>query len=159
MAVKLENANKSPVSGLRWWKEVGWKHIVALVMIAICAFPLLYVMSASFNPGGTLTGSIRLFEKISPRTTRPCWGSPFPRWMLHSFIVATATAIGTVLMAAAAAYAFSRFRFKGRRGSCWTRRLHHPDVLPQTLAFVAIFLLLLTIGDIFRCPASGRCWP
>ena len=35
MAVKLENANKSPVSGLHWWKEVGWKHIVALVMIAI----------------------------------------------------------------------------------------------------------------------------
>ena len=54
MAVKLENANKSPVSGLRWWKEVGWKHIVALVMIAICVFPLLYVMSASFNPGGAL---------------------------------------------------------------------------------------------------------
>ena len=80
MAVKLENANKSPVSGLRWWKEVGWKHIVALVMIAICVFPLLYVMSASFNPGGTLTGSIRLFEKVSLENYQTLLGSLFPRW-------------------------------------------------------------------------------
>ena len=153
MAVKLENANKSPVSGLRWWKEVGWKHIVALVMIAICVFPLLYVLSASFNPGGTLTGSIRLFEKISLENYQTLLGSLFPRWMLHSFIVATATAIGTVLMAAAAAYAFSRFRFKGRRGSLTALLII--QMFPQMLAFVAIFLLLLTIGDIFPVLGIG----
>ena len=153
MAVKLENANKSPVSGLRWWKEVGWKHIVALVMIAICVFPLLYVMSASFNPGGTLTGSIRLFEKVSLENYQTLLGSLFPRWMLHSFLVATATAVGTVLVAAAAGYALSRFRVKGQRGSLTALLII--QMFPQMLAFVAIFLLLLTIGDIFPVLGIG----
>lgn len=73
--------------------------------------------------------------------------------MLHSFIVATATAVGTVLMAAAAAYAFSRFRFKGRRGSLTALLII--QMFPQMLAFVAIFLLLLTIGDIFPVLGIG----
>ncbi len=34
-------------------------------MIAICLLPLLYVLSASLNPGGTLTGSNQLFRTIS----------------------------------------------------------------------------------------------
>ena len=58
----LENANKTGLRGGRWFTEVGWKHIVAWIMIAICVFPLLYVLSASLNPGGTLTGSARLFS-------------------------------------------------------------------------------------------------
>ena len=154
MAVKLENANKSPVSGLRWWKEVGWKHVVAWVMIAICVVPLLYVLSASLNPGGTLTGSSRLFQTISLENYATLFGEThFPRWMLHSFIVATATAVGTVLMGAAAAYAFSRFRFTGRRGGLTALLII--QMFPQMLAFVAIFLLLLTIGDIFPVLGIG----
>jgi len=26
----------APVSGLRWWREVGWRHVVGVVMIAVC---------------------------------------------------------------------------------------------------------------------------
>ena len=59
----------------------------------------------------------------------------------------TATALGTVLMGAAAAYAFSRFRFQGRRASLTALLL--VQMFPQMLAFVAIFLLLLAIGDVF----------
>ncbi len=154
MAVKLENANKSPVSGLRWWKEVGWKHIVALVMIAICVFPLLYVMSASFNPGGTLTGSIRLFEKISLENYQ--------------------TPAGVAVPALDAALVHRRHRDRDRDGADGGRRglrlqpvpvqgtprrsltaLLIIQMFPQMLAFVAIFLLLLTIGDIFPVLGIG----
>jgi len=57
------------------------------------------------------------------------------------------TAIGTVLMGASAAYAFSRFRFYGRRGSLTTLLLI--QMFPQMLAFVAIFLLLLSLSKVF----------
>ena len=52
------------VTGLRWCREVGWRHIVAIVAILLCLFPFVYLVSASFNPGGTLTGSNVLFRTI-----------------------------------------------------------------------------------------------
>lgn len=151
--LKLENANKPAVRGLRWWKEVGWKHILAIVMIVICVFPLLYVVSASLSANGTLTGSTRLFQSVSMANYETLFGTHFPRWMLHSFIVSGATAIGTVLMAAAAAYAFSRFRFQGRRASLTALLII--QMFPQMLAFVAIFLLLLTLGKVFPVLGIG----
>ena len=54
-------------------------------------------------------------------------------------------------MGAAAAYAFSRFRFRGRRASL--TGLLIIQMFPQTVAFIAIFLLLLGLGEVV--PALG----
>lgn len=145
---QLENANDTRLRGARWWKEVGWKHVFAIAMIAYCLFPILYVLSAALNPGGTLTGSTRLFTAVSLQNFGDLLtNTNFPRWMMNSFIVATVTALGTVVMGAAAAYAFSRFRFAGRRGGLTTLLII--QMFPQMLAFIAIFLLLLTLRDIY----------
>jgi arabinogalactan oligomer / maltooligosaccharide transport system permease protein len=141
----------APVTGVRWWREVGWRHAVGVVMIVVCVTPLLYVVSASLNAGGTLTGSNRLFSQVSGANYAELATTDFARWGLNSLVVCTATALGTVLMGAAAAYAFSRFRFQGRRASLTSLLL--VQMFPQMLAFVAIFLLLLTLGDVF--PALG----
>ncbi|RMB60150.1 sugar ABC transporter permease [Tessaracoccus antarcticus] len=142
------------LKGARWWKEVGWKHIVGIIVIAFCAFPLLYVLSASLSPGGTLTGSAKLFSEVSTKNYVDLMGTNFPTWMLHSLVVSTATALGTVLMASCAAYAFSRFRFAGRQGGL--SALLIIQMFPQMLAFVAIFLLLLTLRDIFPFLGLGE---
>ena len=133
--------------GARWWREIGWRHVVGVVAIAYCLLPLLYVLSTSLNPGGSLTGSNNLFRNISWANFAELGDSDFARWGLNSLIVSGTTAIGTVLMGSAAAYAFSRFRFTGRRGGLTSLLL--VQMFPQTLAFVAIFLLLLSIGEIF----------
>ena len=140
----------SSLTGGRWWAEVGWRHIVAIVTIVYCIIPLLYVLSVSLNPNATLTGSNSLFQKISFDNFAALGSgkySAYWSWVLNSLIVSTATAIGTVLMGAAAAYAFSRFRFKGRRATLTGLLL--VQMFPQMLAFVALFLLLLGIQDIF----------
>lgn len=141
----------APVHGARWWREIGWRHVVAVVMVVVCVLPLLYVLSASFNPGGTLTGSNQLFRHVSAQNYQNLWGRYFGSWLLNSLLVCTVTAVGTVLMGAAAAYAFSRFRFRGRRGSLTFLLL--VQMFPQMLAFVAIFLLLLSLSKVF--PAIG----
>jgi len=64
----------------------------------------------------------------------------FWTWMGSTLVIAVATAVGTVLMGAAAALAFSRFRFTGRRVGLTS--LLVIQMFPQMLAFVAIFLLL-----------------
>ena len=59
------NLRRSGTHGRRWWREVAWRYLVAIVMIVICVTPLLYVISASLNPGGTLVGSNNLFRTVS----------------------------------------------------------------------------------------------
>ena len=64
-AATVKKNRQSTLKGGRWWKEVGWRHIVAIVMIIYCLAPLLYVLSVSLNPGATLTGSNKLFSSVS----------------------------------------------------------------------------------------------
>ncbi|WP_454049206.1 sugar ABC transporter permease [Cellulomonas sp. Marseille-Q8402] len=139
------------VHGRRWWSEIGWRHVVGVVMIAICVLPLLYVLSASLNPGGTLTGSNQLFRTVDLQNYADLWPRGYGSWALNSLMVSSITAIGTVLMGAAAAYAFSRFRFRGRHSGLTALLL--VQMFPQMLAFVALFLLLLSLSEVF--PAIG----
>jgi len=61
-------------------------------------------------------------------------------------VVTVVTAVGTVLMGASAAYAFSRFRFRGRRAGLTALLII--QMFPQMLAFVAIFLLSISLGEV-----------
>lgn len=135
----------------RYWLEVGWKYLFAVIIVFYAAFPLLYTVSAAFNPSGSLSGASGLFSSVALDNFADLAQTPFWNWMVNSLVIATATAIGSVLMGAAAAYAFSRFRFTGRRVSL--TGLLVIQMFPQALAFIAIFLMLLAIGEVI--PALG----
>jgi len=130
----------------RWWAEVSWKYALALVVVVYAAFPLVYVVSASLGSSGTLTGSTQLFRTITTANYHALDATRFWHWAGNSLVIAVVTAFGSVLMGAAAAYAFSRFRFTGRRGGLTTLLII--QMFPQMLAFVAIFLLLLALGEV-----------
>lgn len=111
----------------------------------------MYIISASLSEGGTLTGSNDLFSSISGSNYAALGDTKFWSWAANSVQIAVVTSIGTVLMGAAAAYAFSRFRFTGRRVGLTTLLI--VQMFPQMLAFVAIFLLLISFGQVV--PALG----
>ncbi len=141
--------SKRPFSLGRWFAQTGWRHLVGLVATVFAAFPLVYVLSASLNPSGTLTGSNRLFQVFSLENYRILLttpSQPYGRWYLNTLLVATSSALGTVFLGALAAYAFSRMRFTGRRVGLLSLLL--VQMFPQMLGMVAIFLLLTWLGDI-----------
>jgi arabinogalactan oligomer/maltooligosaccharide transport system permease protein len=143
-----------PVRPGRWFKDTGWRHIVALVMVVIAVFPLVYVFSASLNPAGSLVGSNDLFSKVDAQNyvalfTNP--DQPFALWFVNTMVIGISTSVATVFLGAMAAYAFSRMRFAGRRFGLLSLMLI--QMFPQFLAVVAIFLLLSAISDVF--PALG----
>ncbi|WP_062201352.1 sugar ABC transporter permease [Demequina salsinemoris] len=135
----------------RWWAEVGWKYPLAALIIFYAAFPLVFVLSASFDQGGNLRGTERLFSSFTLDNYAGLSDTLFWTWVGNTLVIGFAAAIGAVLMGAAAAYAFSRFRFKGRRTSL--TGLLILQMFPQTVAFVAVFLLLLSLGEVV--PALG----
>ena len=137
-----------------WFADTGWRHVVAILVSAFALFPLLYVLSASLNPRGTLTGSNQLFSAFGfDSYVRILSDSqnPYGLWFLNTLVIATVTGAVTVFIGALAAYAFSRMRFAGRRIGLVT--IVVVQMFPQLLAVVAIFLLMSTLGDWF--PAIG----
>ncbi|MEW2459593.1 sugar ABC transporter permease [Microbacterium sp. K41] len=137
-----------------WFADTGWRHLVAIVVSAFALFPLLYVVSASLNPKGTLTGSNQLFSAIGIDSYVRILSdpqNPYGTWFLNTLLIAVVTGAVTVFIGACAAYAFSRMRFAGRRVGLVT--IVVVQMFPQLLAVVAIFLLMSTIGDWF--PAIG----
>lgn len=135
----------------RWMREVGWKYPVAAIVIFYAVFPLAYVLSSSLSEAGTLNSGKALFSDISLANFAALNDTKFWTWVGNTLIVGAATAIGAVLMGAAAAYAFSRFRFKGRRPGLTTLLI--VQMFPQTVAFVSVFLLLTALGNV--APALG----
>lgn len=141
----------TPARRRRWWAEVGWKYPLALVIVFYAAFPLVYALSAALDERGSLAGSGAMFRTISGANFQALGDTLFWTWVGNTLLVGGSAALGAVLMGAAAAYAFSRFRFRGRRASLTALLII--QMFPQTVAFVAVFLLLITLGE--AVPALG----
>jgi len=143
-------ARRKPFSFSRWFRDTGWRHLVAIVLSLFALFPLAYVLSSSLNPNGTLTGSNTLFSKVGFDSYTRLLSSgqyPFLAWFANSLVIGLTTAFCAVFLGALAAYSFSRMRFRGRRVGLLSLVL--VQMFPQLLAVVAIFLLLTKIGDVF----------
>lgn len=146
-------ATKNRMPFGKWFRGIGFRHVVGILAAIYAAFPILYVISAAFNPNvkTTLTGANSLFSAVSTENFAELSDTMFWTWFGNTIIIGVATSIGTVLMGAAAAYAFSRYRFSGRKVSL--QALLIIQMFPQLLTFVAIFLLLTTLGEVI--PALG----
>jgi arabinogalactan oligomer/maltooligosaccharide transport system permease protein len=140
-------------------RDTWWRHIIGIVATIVSLFPVAYMISSAFNRDQTLGGAqliplhytLHNFGNLLHNNVRTSGGgkadAPFLDWYLNSVLVAFVTAFFTVMLGALAAYAFSRFRFKGRRLGMLTLLLI--QMFPQFLAVVAIYLNVLNVGDIF----------
>ncbi|SNU01387.1 carbohydrate ABC transporter membrane protein 2, CUT1 family [Ruaniaceae bacterium KH17] len=146
--------NKMPFR--RWFSEIGIRHVVGVLAVIYAGFPILYVVSTSLIPGATLTGSNKLFSAFSTANYSALSSTSFWTWMGNTLQVGIITSVTTVLMGAAAAYAFSRFRFSGRRVGLVSLLII--QMFPQILAFVAIFLLLMSLGYVWPPLGLNSKW-
>ena len=135
-----------------------WRHLVGIIAVVFALFPVAYIASSAFSVDGTLGGASLIPRAVTLDNFRTILSGnvtvagaenevPYIRWFVNTLGVATATALFTVLLGALAAYAFSRFRFRGRRIGMLTLLLI--QMFPQMLAVVAIYLIVLSAGDVF----------
>lgn len=129
--------------------SIGLRLVVAVLLIIFAIFPILWVLSASFNPTGSLAT-----QTLIPQN--PGWGNyqtllssgefPFWRWFGNSVKIASISSVLQLAITTVAAYAFSRFRFKGRQ--TMLKAIFLIQVFPTLLALVATFLMISQIGDV-----------
>jgi len=128
---------------------IGVRLVIAVLLIIFSIFPILWVISASLNPTGTLAT-----QTLIPKN--PGFGNyltllrmdqfPFWNWFLNSIKIASITSVLSLAITTLAAYAFSRFRFRGRQ--TMLKALLLINVFPGLLALVATFLMISQVGDV-----------
>jgi len=130
----------------------GLRILAILLLLLFALFPIIWVVSASLNPGGSMSSQTlipqnvdsvqELFTNYNNLFNDP--QVPFWRWVGNSLLISGISSTLIVLIAAVSAYAFSRFRFRFRRNLLLSIFL--VQVFPNTLAMVAIYLMLLQLG-------------
>ncbi|HZR96828.1 MAG TPA: ABC transporter permease subunit [Gaiellaceae bacterium] len=140
--------------------DTWWRHLIGIIAVGFALFPVWFVVSAAFNADNSVSGTTFLpahvttdnftqilTNSVPDQGTQSYVDSHFLRWLLNTIVVAVVTALGTVILGSLAAYAFSRFRFRGRRMGMLALLLI--QMFPQLLLIVAIYLIVLNVGGIF----------
>lgn len=149
---RVKTEKPAPRRQGRW--GVILRLIVAVIAIAFALFPIIWIISASFNPTGSLASQKLIPRNASLENYRTLLNDPlhpFFKWVLNSLKVSSITAVLGVISIMLSAYSFSRFRFKGRRQLMLALLLI--QVFPTMLMFVAIFYLFQQLGQYI--PALG----
>jgi len=138
--------------------DTWWRHLVAILAVIVAVFPAVYVVSAAFNADPSISSATLIPRELTLDNFKELFNPPadqnetaYPHWFLNSLFLATFTTFFTVIIGALAAYAFSRFRFQGRRMGLLFLLLI--QMFPQLLMLVAIYLIVLRTGEVF--PALG----
>ncbi len=133
----------------RWFAELGWRHIVGVLAIAFAVFPIMFVISASLNESGSIAAAGLLpTEGITHEHYAVMLSGEranFLRWYLNTIIVCGVVATGQVFLSLLAAYAFSRLRFRGRRGGMLAVLLIM--MFPAILSMIAVYTMIAGLGE------------
>ena len=123
------------------------RHAVLLLFTAIAIYPVLNVISISLRPGDrlrscdlaiipadwTLTSYVRLFTE-----------QPFLRWLANSLVVSAGVTVTGVALASTSGYAFSRFRFTGRKATMLA--ILTTQMFPATMLLLPLYVLIAAVG-------------
>lgn len=131
-----------------------FKYLLAFALMVFAVFPVIWIVSASFNPAKSLTGT-RIFPKqaslINYKELLTHDFFPYTTWLMNSLKIAVISVTLIVFISCITAYALSRFRFSGRRHMMTGILLL--NVFPAILAIVALFAMMQQIGTYI--PAIG----
>jgi arabinogalactan oligomer/maltooligosaccharide transport system permease protein len=141
-------------------------HLFVLFMVLVTVYPILWVLTIAFSggqtpaiadvpPNATAWDRVRAVvpwpAHVSAENFRSLFADqPFARWLANSVLVAGATTLLGVVLACTAGYAFSRFRFAGRRAGLMAFLVS--QMFPGTLMLIPLFIIIaqwLNLGSTF----------
>jgi arabinogalactan oligomer/maltooligosaccharide transport system permease protein len=132
-------------------------HVILLIYVVVTLYPLLWVFTIAFSGQQGLMivdipANATFLDRLRAITPWPAHVSassfislfkeqPFARWLLNSVIVAAATTVLGVFLACTSAYAFSRFRFPGRRIGLMSFLVS--QMFPGTLMLIPLYIIIV----------------
>ncbi|MEA2016506.1 MAG: sugar ABC transporter permease [Actinomycetota bacterium] len=144
--------------GLKNWKNKHFErfdsplliiliYITVLIACIIAFYPLLSVFSISLRPANNLfSTTLEIIPKdwTFDNYTYAIVGTRLPIWLKNSLIVSISVAVIGVVFSASAGYAFSRFRFYGRRSGMIV--LLVTQMFPAPMLLLPTYVILSKLG-------------
>lgn len=118
-------------------------RVLICVVGAVFLFPFVWMVATSLKPTNEVFASGTSFfgSRIEWSNYSVAWTAiPFGRILINSFLVAFAGALLTVSVSVLSAYAFSRFRFRGR--AALFGAFLATMVLPQEVLIIPLYLMM-----------------
>ncbi len=125
---------------------LAW-HAIIWLLLALFLSPAFFVVIAALRKEGSLVSTelIPSWNEITKNNfIQLLTDTPFLTWMKNTLIVASLSTITAVVVTTLAGYAFSRFRFRGRKNGLLFMILL--QMFPAAMSMVAIFRMLQTVG-------------
>lgn len=127
--------------------EVTFMYIFIILMFIVIGYPLVWTFMMSINPGTNMLVTKMIPD--SPTLEHYIWlftnpASDYLLWYKNSLIIAVLNSIGSVVITSLIAYAFSRYKFFGRKYGLYMFLLL--QMFPALMGMVALYILLTTIG-------------
>lgn len=122
-------------------------HIFFIILCLTGMVPVIYAFGLSLSgSSGALTSELSFFPKhpTFENYYRIIAEEPFLLWFKNSVILSLGTMIVAIGFGVLAAYAFSRYRFRGRKAAL--NLLLLLNAFPQILSMFALFRLFKNIG-------------
>jgi len=132
----------------KWVRVLAWRHFIALLAIAFALFPLIWMASASFDELGKINTQSLIPQYPGLGNYRALWSNPdqpYWLWMRNSVMIASINAVLQLAIGATAAYALSRFRYRGRKTTLMTILII--QMFPQLLAVTAFYVILADLRE------------
>jgi arabinogalactan oligomer / maltooligosaccharide transport system permease protein len=109
-------------------------------------YPVLWVIKIAFGSSKGLSISLSLLPEnpTLANFSYLLFDRPFFSWLFNSIVVAAATTILGVFLAATAGYAFSRFRFPGRTAGLLSFLV--TQMFPGTMMMIPLYLIIDMLG-------------
>jgi arabinogalactan oligomer / maltooligosaccharide transport system permease protein len=122
-------------------------HLGIILFAFICVYPLLRIFSISIRPGDRIistdlslwpTGATFISYVKLLRDTN------FLIWLWNSLVITVSTSFIGVSLASTAAYAFSRFKFPGKKMGLVL--LLSSQMIPAGMLILPLFLMIMKLG-------------
>lgn len=127
--------------------RVFFTYVVLVVFAVIAVYPILQVVTISLRPSDRLLSTsleiipegatLRNYERLFT-------DQPFLLWLWNSTLVSFVVTVTGVALAAMTGYAFSRFKFIGKKAGLLS--LLTTQMFPATMLLLPLYIMLINLG-------------
>ncbi|MFE4534411.1 carbohydrate ABC transporter permease [Streptomyces scopuliridis] len=136
---------RSPIAPPRSF--IWTRRVVLTALAAFALLPVYVMVSSSLKPLQDVSGTFQWFPtNLTIRPYFDIWTTvPLAKYFVNSLIVAGSATVLSVVIAVFAAYAVSRYRFRGKR--VFTVAVLSTQMFPGILFLLPLFLIFVNIGN------------
>ncbi|GAA4502342.1 sugar ABC transporter permease [Pseudaeromonas paramecii] len=126
--------------------RLSLSYLLLAAVAIIIIYPLIWTIGASLNPGSSLLNTSIIPDNFSFLHYEELFDGTidYTSWYWNSMKISFLTMALTLVSVSFTAYAFSRFRFRGRQNGLMLFLLL--QMIPQFSALIAIFVLAQMLG-------------